>query len=296
MGDLTMLRNELVLGFVVAGFLAATVPNAAWSAIFLTHHGWLTTAENVLVAPLVAVASFVCSVGNIPLAAALWLKGVSFGGVVAFVFADLVTLPLLLIFRRFYGRAVALKLFVVLWFTMSVAGAVTEVIFRAVGATPRRGASVAMGSHFALGSTLVVNLLSLVVLTITYWISRGATSDDSVAIDPVCGMQVSRVSAAATVTHDGVTYYFCAPRCAERFSAAPTKFLSDPATMREDVNGDFVDPVCQMRVSAETAAGVVEGPDGPVYFCSLGCRDRYLAGPTAAPGTAVVQLGKKPRA
>ncbi|MGH9020126.1 MAG: permease, partial [Acidimicrobiales bacterium] len=102
-GDLTMLRRELVAGFLVAGFLTVHVQASWWSHVFVSGHGAWTVLENVVVAPLVAVASFVCSVGNIPLAAALWAHGVAFGAVVVFVFADLVTLPLLLIYRRFYG-------------------------------------------------------------------------------------------------------------------------------------------------------------------------------------------------
>ena len=100
--DLTMLRKELVLGFLIAGFLSALVPAVVWQSIFFTGHGFWSSLENVLIAPLIAVLSFVCSVGNVPLAAALWQGGASFGGVVAFVFADLITLPLLLIYRKYW--------------------------------------------------------------------------------------------------------------------------------------------------------------------------------------------------
>ncbi|HXC19117.1 MAG TPA: permease, partial [Acidimicrobiales bacterium] len=101
-GDLTMLRKELLAGFLVAGFLMVDVPNSWWSHFFVSGHGGWTVLENVVVAPLLAVVSFVCSVGNIPLAAALWAHGAAFGGVISFIFADLVTMPLLLIYRRFY--------------------------------------------------------------------------------------------------------------------------------------------------------------------------------------------------
>ena len=100
MSDLTMLRNELLAGFLIAGFLAALVPTRAWSDLSITGHGSWTSLENALIGPLVALLSFVCSVGNVPLAAALWKGGISFGGVVAFVFADLITLPLVLIYRK----------------------------------------------------------------------------------------------------------------------------------------------------------------------------------------------------
>ena len=101
--DLTMLRREIVIGFVVAGFAAAAVPAGFWNAVFLHGHGILTMIENAIVGPFVAIISFVCSVGNVPLAAALWQDGISFGGVVAFIFADLISLPLLFIYRKLYG-------------------------------------------------------------------------------------------------------------------------------------------------------------------------------------------------
>ncbi len=98
--DLTMLRKELFFGFLIAGFLSTLVPSAVWKSIFFTGHGFWSSLENVLIAPLLAIVSFVCSVGNVPLAAALWQGGISFGGVTSFVFADLITLPLLLIYRK----------------------------------------------------------------------------------------------------------------------------------------------------------------------------------------------------
>jgi hypothetical protein len=129
-GDLTMLRRELLLGFVVAGFLSVHVPTSWWRHIFLSGTSWYDVLENVVVAPLVAVVSFVCSVGNIPLAAALWVHGVAFGGVIAFIFADLVTLPLLLIYRRFYGTNAALRLFALLWLVMSTSGFIVDILVR----------------------------------------------------------------------------------------------------------------------------------------------------------------------
>ncbi len=234
-GDLSMLRWELVVGFLVAGFLAADAPRALWRAVFLTGHGPWTLVENVLVAPLVAVVSFVCSVGNIPLAAALWSRGVAFGGVVAFIFADLITLPLLFIYRRFYGARATWRLFVVLWLTMATAGLVVDLAFRSVGALPTSRPTVVVAGTFALGSTLVLNIGAIVVVALGTWLVRRRVVDDEVAIDPVCGMQVVRATAAAVAVHDGATYYFCAPRCAERFLAAPGRFLGSPAPLSESI-------------------------------------------------------------
>jgi hypothetical protein len=108
MGDLTMIRRELVIGYVVAGFVATLVPVHVWNAVFIHGHGFWTSLENVIVGPFIAIISFVCSVGNVPLAAALWKGGISFGGVISFIFADLIALPFLLIYRRFYGGRLAL--------------------------------------------------------------------------------------------------------------------------------------------------------------------------------------------
>ena len=108
--DVTMLRKELVIGYVVAGFASIAVPVGVWQALFLPGHGLLSAIENVVMAPVLAFISFVCSVGNVPLAAALWKGGISFGGVISFIFADLLALPLVLIYRKFYGTRLALKL------------------------------------------------------------------------------------------------------------------------------------------------------------------------------------------
>ena len=122
MSDLTMLRRELVIGYTVAGFLTILVPVTFWNTIFLHGHGFWTSVENVIVGPFIAIISFVCSIGNVPLAAALWKGGISFGGVVSFIFADLITFPLLLVYRRYYGTRLTLRMLALFWAVMSVAG------------------------------------------------------------------------------------------------------------------------------------------------------------------------------
>ena len=94
-------------GLLIAGALAAWVPNSFWQGLFLQHHGALSTIWGPLIGPLVAMLSFVCSIGNVPLAAVLWNGGISFGGVLAFIFADLIILPILNIYRKYYGRRMA---------------------------------------------------------------------------------------------------------------------------------------------------------------------------------------------
>ena len=103
--DWQMLWKEIAAGFLIAGFLAALVPADWWKALFLTGGpAWLRLMENAVVGPLIAVVSFVCSVGNIPLASLLWSDGISFGGVISFLFADLIIIPLVLISRRYCGN------------------------------------------------------------------------------------------------------------------------------------------------------------------------------------------------
>ena len=292
-GDITMLRKELFFGFLVAGFLAAEVPDSWWSHLFMTNHGWWTTLENVVIAPLFAAISFVCSVGNIPLAAAMWVKGVSFGGVIAFIFADLVTLPLLLIYRRFYGGARALRLFLVLWAVMSTGGLLIELIFRALHVVPQIPHHVMTGHEFSLGWNLWLNIVAGVSLLLTFVLSRRSVGDDGVAIDPVCGMQVAKDSPAAVADVDGVRYYFCAPRCQDRFVKDPTKYLGQTPVMVEDPDGDATDPICGMKVNSKQPPAQAESPEGPVFFCSEGCRGQWLAGPNAAPGTQQISLSRK---
>ena len=116
--------------------------------MFLRGHGSLTTLENAVVGPFIAIISFVCSIGNVPLAAALWKGGISFGGVVSFIFADLITMPLLVIYRKLYGARMALRMLGVFWCVMSLAGLATEAVFRLAGLVPTARPSTIAASVF----------------------------------------------------------------------------------------------------------------------------------------------------
>ena len=134
--DITMLRKELVIGYGVAGVLSVMVPMDVWNALFLQGHGFWTSLENALVGPLIACISFVCSIGNVPMAAALWQGGISFGGVISFIFADLIALPLLFVYRKYYGTRLMLRLVVWFYVVMVLAALAVEGLFAAVGAIP----------------------------------------------------------------------------------------------------------------------------------------------------------------
>ena len=199
--DLTMLRKELVIGFVIAGYLAAVVPTAFWQSLFLTGHGFWSSLENVVLGPFLAIISFVCSVGNVPLAAALWEGGISFGGVISFVFADLITLPLLLIYRKFLRHS-------------HHAAHPRRLLGNNVNRRPCRRISVQSDRHcssassqggrpdrLSVGLHNVLNIIALIAFAGLYWLykHRDTSSAQRYAKDPVCGMQVEKEHAPATV-------------------------------------------------------------------------------------------------
>jgi uncharacterized membrane protein YraQ (UPF0718 family)/YHS domain-containing protein len=277
MGDLTMVRKELVIGFVIAGFLSVHVPPSWWSHIFINGHGVWTVLENVVLAPLVAVVAFVCSVGNVPLAAALWGHGVAFGGVVAFIFADLVTMPLLIIYRRYYGTDNAWRLFALLWATASGAGFIVDGLFHLSHLVPSSHRVRVLSGQFPLGATLVLNVLALIVLVVVWRLAHGARMDHHGATDPVCGMTVDPASAPASAVREGETYYFCSLGCRDKFTTE--------GSLETDIGGDHIDPVCAMHVATSNITSV--GPDGVTYyFCSEGCRSTFLHGSSPASHTA----------
>jgi uncharacterized membrane protein YraQ (UPF0718 family) len=167
-------------GLLIAGALAAWVPNSFWQGLFLQHHGTLATIWGPLIGPLVAMLSFVCSIGNVPLAAVLWNGGISFGGVLAFIFADLIILPILNIYRKYYGRRVAAFLLVTFYATMAAAGLIVDLIFKAVGLEPTgaRHAKVT-DAGVSLNYTTVLNIIFLTlaaVLIVRYFRKGGGIS------------------------------------------------------------------------------------------------------------------------
>src|SRR4051812_17367463 len=222
--DLTMLRREIVIGFVIAGFADAAVPVEFWKSLFWTGHGVWSDLENVVLGPFLAIISFVCSIGNVPLAAALWSGGISFGGTIAFVFADLIALPLLLIYRKYYGARLTLKLLAAFWGTMSAAGLATEYLFKAAGIAPVADT----GEHGMVGRdvfgwnyTTVLDVIALVAFAGLYWLYRNRErfgGGDGYAKDPVCGMQVEKAHPGAVLGD----VYFCSDHCAHKYVGMTT--------------------------------------------------------------------------
>src|SRR4051812_48960348 len=219
--DLRMLRRELVVGYLVAGFLTVLVPMEWWNDVFLHGHGFWTTLENVVLGPFIAIISFVCSIGNVPMAAALWHGGIGFGGVVSFIFADLITLPLLFIYRKYYGTALTLRLFATFWALMSLAGLAVEGIFQLFGAVPTNRPEAVVPDRFQWNYTTFLNIAFLLVLGVLFLLYRqrkADAADSRYATDPVCGMQVDKANAPAHLVHDGTEVWFCSDGCCTRYS------------------------------------------------------------------------------
>ena len=174
--DWRMLWWDLLLGFAIAGALAAFVPGGVWRALFVTGAPpLLQVPANALLGPLVAMLSFVCSIGNVPMAAVLWGSGVSFGGVLAFLFADLLVLPLLDVYRRHYGWKMAAYLAGVFYATMVGAAIVMDAAFALLGIVPHHLHGVApVRSAFALDATFFLDLAALAGTVALFRLSRRA--------------------------------------------------------------------------------------------------------------------------
>ncbi len=232
-GDWQMLWKEISAGFLLAGLLSL-VPERIFQDIFDTGlPGPLNALANAVLGVLIAIATFVCSVGNVPLAAVLWSGGISFGGVIAFIFADLLVLPIIAIYRKYYGWNFTIRMSALMFVTMVAAALVINALFDAAGLIPttRPTQSDVFGT-FALDYKFVLNAIATIVFVtlLGLTIRRGAA-------DPVCGMTVDR-SKARRLEHAGTTYYFCSDNCLQAFQRDPDRYThahhepSSSATVR----------------------------------------------------------------
>jgi hypothetical protein len=154
---------DIVGGLLIAGALAAWVPNEFWQAFFFADHPLLAKIWGPLIGPIVAIISFVCSVGNIPLAAVLWNGGISFGGVIAFIFADLIVLPILDIYRKYYGLKMAAFLLVTFYAAMAVAAFVVEIAFGSLGLIPQGRNALVVEAAITWNYTTWLNIIFLLL-------------------------------------------------------------------------------------------------------------------------------------
>jgi hypothetical protein len=176
-GDWTMLWKEITAGFLLAGFIGL-LGDDFFNGLFISDApGWLNAIENVIVGPLIAMLSFVCSIGNVPLAAVLWSGGISFAGVLAFIFADLIVLPIIAIYRKYYGWAFTVRIVALMLLTMIVAALAVDGLFSALGLIPTtRPSREDIFGSIEVDYKLFLNLLGLIVFTALFWLSRGRRS------------------------------------------------------------------------------------------------------------------------
>ncbi|MFE7216527.1 permease [Streptomyces sp. NPDC057611] len=168
--------RDLVVGLLIAGAVAAWVPDSFWRTFFFEGHPLAAKLWGPVIGPLVAIASFVCSIGNVPLAVVLWKGGISFGGVVAFIFADLLILPILNIYRKYYGARMAVFLLGTFYLAMVVAGYVVEFVFGGLGLIPDQADARLPAEGIRWNYTTWLNiafLLLAALLLVRFWRTGG---------------------------------------------------------------------------------------------------------------------------
>jgi len=211
-GDWRMLWKEITIGFLLAGFIAQ-LGDDFFNGLFVKDApAAVKTIENVLIGPVIAMLSFVCSIGNVPLAAVLWSGGISFAGVLAFLFADLIVLTILWIYRKYYGTAFTLRITLLMFCTMVVAALVIDGVFSVLGLIPTgpRPTRADIFGSIQLDYKFVLNVLATLGFAALFWLTRRG------AVDPVCGMTVDRERAVVREI-DGQPVYFCSDHCAVAF-------------------------------------------------------------------------------
>jgi uncharacterized protein len=212
--DWSMLWKEIAIGFLLAGFVGQ-LPDSFFNALFLTQApAPVKLIENALIGPVIAVLSFVCSVGNVPLAAVLWSGGIGFAGVIAFIFADLIVVPIVLIYRKYYGNEFAARIVALMFVTMVLAALIVDLLFSGLGLIPTtRPTRADIFSSLKIDYKLFTNILGVAIFAALFALTmrRGAT-------DPVCGMKVDKAK-AVRIEFAGQTFYFCGQHCAHVYEA-----------------------------------------------------------------------------
>jgi uncharacterized membrane protein YraQ (UPF0718 family) len=158
--------RDIVLGLLIAGAIGAWVPDSFWRHFFLTSHPLAAKFWGPVIGPIVSIVSFVCSIGNVPLAGVLWNGGISFGGVVSFIFADLIILPILVIYRKYYGTRMMLFILGTFYASMVLAGYAIEFLFGAVGLIPSGRHAKVVEASITLDYTSVLNIVFLLLAAV----------------------------------------------------------------------------------------------------------------------------------
>jgi uncharacterized membrane protein YraQ (UPF0718 family) len=183
--DWSMAWKEIVIGFLLAGFIGQ-LPNSFFNSLFITDApAGLKLIENAIVGPIIAVLSFVCSVGNVPLAAVLWSGGISFAGVIAFIFADLIVVPIILIYRKYYGNAYTKRIVALMFVTMVTAALVVDGLFSAAGLIPHtRPTRADIFSSIKIDYKLFTNILGVAIFTALFALTTRRRTTDPTASEP----------------------------------------------------------------------------------------------------------------
>jgi uncharacterized protein len=212
--DCLSVWKDVAGGLLIAGALAAWVPNEWWAAVFLTSHPVWATFWGPVIGPVIAILSFVCSVGNIPLAAVLWNGGISFGGVIAFIFADLIVLPILDIYRKYYGWRMMAFILGTFYVAMAAAALVVELAFQSLDLIPAHRAARVAETAITLNYATVLNVvfLALAALLVVRFLRTGGpqmldmtsrSSDDMRRRQPMHGMEHEHGQARGSSTFRG---------------------------------------------------------------------------------------------
>jgi YHS domain-containing protein/uncharacterized membrane protein YraQ (UPF0718 family) len=303
--DLKALYVDLGLGFLIAGALAAWVPNSWWQALFLTNHPTLNEFWSPLIGPIISMLSFVCSVGNVPLAVVLWNGGISFGGVISFLFADLIILPILNIYRKYYGGRTALYLLGVSYAAMALAGFLVGGAFHLLGLAPTNHHVTVFETQPTWNYTTFLDIAFLLLMAVMAWRfvmtggiemlrahARRPAAGPELVRDPVCGMSVDPATAAEEVEYFGTTQYFCSAGCRSKFEKDPARYTAQPAepafaghlshspVIAATPGGQMekqsaIDPVCGMSVDPAHAEYRSFQKGNTYYFCSGGCKETF---------------------
>ncbi len=308
--DVYSLWTDLGLGFLIAGALAAWVPISFWQAFFLTGNPTLNEFWSPLVGPIISMLSFVCSIGNVPLAAVLWNGGISFGGVISFIFADLIILPILNIYRKYYGGRMSLYLLGTSYAAMAVAGFLIGGAFQLLGLAPAHHHVAVFETAPSWNYTSFLNLGFLGLMAVLGWrfLTTGGpemlramalppAQGAALARDPVCGMSVDPTTATQRAAYGGTMYYFCSADCRSAFVKDPARYAAPAGavvgrathgkhhTLEREGGGmenkeTAIDPVCGMTVNTQTAEYRSFRDGQAYYFCSAGCKQQFDKDPT----------------
>jgi YHS domain-containing protein/uncharacterized membrane protein YraQ (UPF0718 family) len=308
--DVYSLYIDLGLGFLIAGALAAWVPNSWWQALFLTNHPVLNEFWGPLIGPVLSMLSFVCSIGNVPLAVVLWNGGISFGGVISFIFADLIILPIINIYRKYYGGRTSLYLLAVSYVAMALAGFLIGGAFQLLGLAPTNHHVAVLETGPTWNYTTFLDLAFLVLMAVMAWrffktggvemlraMARAPEEKTNLVKDPVCGMRVDPATAKEHVEYAGAQYYFCSAGCRSAFEKDPVRYTTQvaqlepaghvghstvmAATPKGETNREMerhqsaIDPVCGMTVDPEHAEYRSFQKGETFYFCSAGCKETF---------------------